>query len=136
MDFEELMWRVPHDTMTNVELKDCAFHFAQALLRKVQALGLQPAYTSDNGTFRLLKKFMVLCFLSAQHTYRAHCQETANISKYSCPGTVCGLFGQKIYLMCSEHPASWISIHTNDDLEGWHNSLKSRGSMQMPIYLI
>ncbi|KAK2152566.1 hypothetical protein LSH36_325g03049, partial [Paralvinella palmiformis] len=50
-----------------VDRKGCAFHLAQALFRKVQVFGLQPAYSSDNGTFKLLRKFMALCFLPVQH---------------------------------------------------------------------
>ena len=29
-----------------------------------------------------------------------------------------------------------MSIRTNNDIEGWHNRLKSRGSAHMPFYLM
>ncbi|KAK2166461.1 hypothetical protein LSH36_39g16043 [Paralvinella palmiformis] len=91
------------DAIPGVAHKDCAFHFAQALFRKVEALGLQPGYTSDIGSFELLKKFMALCFLPVQHI-----ELVFRRLQTDCIVTVCGLYGQNIYLMYSEHLASSI----------------------------
>ncbi|KAK2158833.1 hypothetical protein LSH36_163g04053 [Paralvinella palmiformis] len=49
MGFEDAMWRAACDIIPEVDCKGSTLHFVQTPFRKAQALGLQPAYTSDNG---------------------------------------------------------------------------------------
>ena len=81
---------------------------------------------------------MALCFLPAQHIDR-RLQTEANTAAL----TQFADYMDRTYISCVQSiwlPASWsvyrISIRTNNDLEGWHNRLKSRGSAQMPLYLM
>ena len=43
VDFERAIWRAFSKVMPNIEVKGCAFHWMQAVWRKVQGLGLQTA---------------------------------------------------------------------------------------------
>ncbi|KAK2147153.1 hypothetical protein LSH36_567g01052 [Paralvinella palmiformis] len=92
-------------------------NFGQALFRKVQALGLQPAYTSDNGTIQTAQDIRGIMFPTSSAP-RAHLQETANRSKYSCLGTVCGLHRQKIYHGTSTESASILTMTRRASITG------------------
>ncbi|XP_021363128.1 uncharacterized protein LOC110456619 [Mizuhopecten yessoensis] len=49
MDFESACWPVVMTVFTGAELKECSFHWAQAVLRKVGSLGLRPTYDQRQG---------------------------------------------------------------------------------------
>ena len=67
MDFEDAVWRAAEHVFPVLELKGCAFHFTRAIWRKIQEFGLHASYTSDDGSYKFLKKVMALCFLPASH---------------------------------------------------------------------
>ena len=68
IDFESAMWKAIHRVLPTVQIFGCFFHWAQAVWRKVQALGLQSAYTSDNATHKYIMKLMSLPYLPATPT--------------------------------------------------------------------
>lgn len=65
VDFEKAMQNCLHEVLPDVMVKGCVFHWTQALWRKIKELGLQPAYQSDDGTFKYLHKIIALPFLPA-----------------------------------------------------------------------
>ena len=67
IDFETAMWKAIHRVLPTVQIFGCFFHWAQAVWRKVQALGLQSTYTSNNATHKYIKKLMSLPYLPAAH---------------------------------------------------------------------
>ena len=84
---------------------------------------------------------MALCFLPAQHIepiFRRLQDEatTAPLIQFAD-------YVHRTWIACVQTiwtPDSWsvyrLSIRTNNDIEGWHNRLKSRGSAHMPFYLM
>ena len=63
IDFESAIWGALRQVLPSVVIMGCVFHWTQALWCKIQALGLQAGYTSDNGTFKFLRRVMALPFL-------------------------------------------------------------------------
>lgn len=63
LDFEQALWTVFRELLPNVSLQGCLFHWTQALWRKVQELGLEPAYRADSRTYKYIRKLMALPFL-------------------------------------------------------------------------
>ena len=58
IDFESAIWGALRQVLLSVVIIGCVFHWTQALWHKIQALGLQAAYTSENSTFKFLRRVM------------------------------------------------------------------------------
>ena len=50
-----------------IVVRGCSFHWAQCIWRKIQAIGLVPAYKSDSATHKLCRKFLALPYLPKEH---------------------------------------------------------------------
>ena len=139
LDFEEAMWRAAAVVLPGVELKGCAFHFTQALWRHIQENGLQRAYTTDDGTYKFLRRVMALSYLPAQNipgVFRRLERECTNAAITLFLGYVRRTWINS-YVWS---PATWsvykLSIRTNNDLEGWHNRLNRLGRPNMNFYML
>ena len=55
-----------------VSVKGCAFHWAQAVWRKVQDVGLRAAYHEDSAVYKLIRRVLSLPFLPAEHIQVAY----------------------------------------------------------------
>jgi hypothetical protein len=51
----------------NVRIMGCSFHWTQCLWRKIQEIWLSPAYKHDDRTHKLLRQFLSLPYLPAEH---------------------------------------------------------------------
>ncbi|KAH3792693.1 hypothetical protein DPMN_146192 [Dreissena polymorpha] len=54
-----------------MDMKGCAFHWAQAVLRNVKEVGLQTTYERRESVHGLIRKLLALPFLPGPHIPRA-----------------------------------------------------------------
>ncbi|KAK3084405.1 hypothetical protein FSP39_013010 [Pinctada imbricata] len=67
MDFEAAMWAAARRVMPTCTLRGCAFHWAQAVWRKCQKLGLQVPYTKMDRIRKFIRLLMALPYLPKEH---------------------------------------------------------------------
>ena len=67
IDFERAMWTAIQRVFPEIIVRGCSFHWSQCIWRKIQNVGLTPAYNQDNGTHKLCWQFMALPHLPAEH---------------------------------------------------------------------
>lgn len=67
LDFESALWRSIPQVFPDVLIRGCSFHWAQCIWRKIQEIGLAPAYKNDNATHKLCRKFLTLPYLPKEH---------------------------------------------------------------------
>ncbi|VDH91609.1 Hypothetical predicted protein [Mytilus galloprovincialis] len=138
LDFEKGAWKAIRHIFPNASIKGCAFHFGQAIWRKVQDLGLKTTYSSRGVEYRYIRTLMALPFLPhsdirpAFNTLkeRANSQELKELVVYISSTWFEGRY------WC---PRTWSifqhSIRTNNDVEGWHTRINS-GKSNVSFYVL
>ena len=61
------VWKAAQELIPGVKMHGCAFHWSQAVIRRVQDLGLYKAFLSKGPVHGFLGKVLVLQFLPANH---------------------------------------------------------------------
>ena len=123
------------------DIKGCAFHFCQAVYRKVQELGLGMSYINDVGTRRFCQKLMGLVYLPAV-TINARFTALAQSAEEGSLIELCTYF-KATWIESSNWPIEEISqfgepIRTINDVECWHfrlNKLANRPKIQFYLLL-
>ncbi|CAH1239155.1 Hypp5730 [Branchiostoma lanceolatum] len=136
MDFEDGMWGGVRGAFPNCTRKGCAFHLTNAIYRKIQRLGLQPAYYKKACAYDFMRKLMVLHFLPTEHIFEELQAQTDN---------------PLLVELCNYMEAEWLSnsvwtidewsvyfqpIRTNNDSEGYHARLNRKAQNSLPFYLL
>ena len=67
INFEAAMWHALSSVLPHIRLLGCYFHWSQAVCSKVQELGLQVPYNTDNNTYKYIHKLLSLPCPPAQH---------------------------------------------------------------------
>jgi hypothetical protein len=67
IDFESALWRAIPQVFPDVSIHGCSFHWAQCIWRKIQNIGLAPAYKNDDAIHKLCRQFMALSYLPKEH---------------------------------------------------------------------
>lgn len=141
IDFEGSVWRAIPDILPHVTIRGCAFHWGQAVWRKVQELSLQSSYTNDVGTHKFLRQLLSLPYMPLEHI------EELFVRFYRKAGGSHQLISLLNYVKDTWinstiwPPHTWCvfgrSIRTNNDVEGWHNriNLKARKG-KLNFYLL
>ena len=65
------LWQALREVFPGTSLKGCVFHWAQAVQRKVQEVGLQTTYQQREGTHLIIRKLLALPFLPGRDIQRA-----------------------------------------------------------------
>ena len=140
LDFETAMWQAVAEMFPTVTRLGCFFHWSQAIWHKVQELGLQPAYTSDENTHTYIRKLLSLPYLPAEHI--APIFEKLQEKAVTQPLQELTNYIASTWLGNPLWPSlSWsvfgIVICTNNDVEGWHHHLNQKAKKgQLPFYLL
>jgi len=137
-DFELAVWTAVRHVLSGVVMRGCNFHFAQALWRNVQSLGLQSLYSSDDAVNRVCRKTMALSYLPSAAIPAAFEElERDNVR----PVVTAHLdYVRRNWVESAVWPpSSWSvfmqPIRTNNDVEGWHRRLNSKaGHGKLNLY--
>ena len=127
MDYELASWKAFWEALPGVHLQGCYFHWSQCIWRKMQEVGLQAPYLSDNDLARFVRRIFVLPFLPAtcipgafrRLRRRANSPKVRELMRY-----------QRDTWMRHRlwSPSNWSvfrrDVRTNNAVEGWHNRLK------------
>jgi len=140
-DFEAALWRSCRKILgESIVHKGCVFHWAQALWRQIQEVGLARAYRTDNAVHKYCRKLLALPFLPAEHILSVFEELEAEVN-VSAPEITRFVSYVRNTWICSTlwPPSSWTcfneSVRTNNDTEGWHGRLNRRaGNGNLGIY--
>ncbi|XP_078320426.1 uncharacterized protein LOC144621355 [Crassostrea virginica] len=129
VDFELGAWNAISLFFPTAHIKECAFHWSQAVWRKIKELGLVVTYLRREATHRYLKQIMALPFLPAQDIPAAFQQLRDRVITDSLQSLVVYLERQWIQHQMFR-PASWTvyrqTVRANNDVEGWHHRANAK----------
>ena len=146
VDFERAVWSALHKSLAAISVHGCWFHWAQAVYRKVEEVGLRSAYTHQLPVRAFLRELMALPNLPGNHIAPAFLELKAR-----CPTTPSAekiqellQYMEKTWVPSrptSRPPASWLTfkrpVQTNNDAEGWHNRFNRHAPHdRMNLYLL
>ncbi|XP_052802936.1 uncharacterized protein LOC128233092 [Mya arenaria] len=124
------------------QLKGCAFHWCQAVLRHVQHLGLKATYERREGAHQLIRKLLALPFLPGQHIERAFIKLKDRAEGSSNQMKELFTYVEDQWMESSlwsttEWSVYRQTIRTNNDTEGWHRRLNfSAGRSILQFYVL
>ena len=140
IDFERAMWTAIQRVFPEIIVRGYSFHWSQCIWRKIQNIGLAPAYNQDNGTHKLCRQFMALPYLPAEHIPAVfQCLETKATTPMLTQLVTYIRFNWIEGDLWS--PDKWSmfgqAVRTNNDVKGWHGMLNrhaKRGNLS--FYLL
>ncbi|XP_019637278.1 PREDICTED: uncharacterized protein LOC109479730 [Branchiostoma belcheri] len=141
LDFESALWQVLPQLFPHVRLRGCSFHWAQAVWRHAQQLGLQVPYKEDERVHRWLRRLLALPYLPVAAIPQALTELQSKVRESRVLTELAG-YVERTWLHSSAWPPRcWSvygrSIRTNNDVEGWHNRLNQKARKpSLPLYLL
>jgi hypothetical protein len=139
-DFELGSRNAIKEVYIGIKVRGCAFHFHQALWKKLQALGLVRAYKRNKAFRKTVKLLMGLCFLPPEYlleVYNIVKDERVGLRDYELPLYLRFLAYLKRYWL-SLVPAEELSTFkveskTNNALEAHHKQMKAKIKTHQPV---
>lgn len=141
VDFEAGLWKGIRSIFNDPMIKGCAYHFTQALWRKVQELGLQTLYCRRDNVYKIVKKVLALPFLPHEDIEEAFCELSGKVGVIGPVREFMDYVRETWLTHRIWKVENWSvfgrSIRTNNDVEGWHHKLnKSAKKGNLPFYLL
>lgn len=140
VDFEKWLWSALRTILLDVQIRGCLFHWTQALWRKVQELGLQVAYTEDQGTYGWVGKLLALTFLPYTKiiTQFERLRLGAEGPRKELAEYIASQWIYNAIFPVKDWSVFMQPLRTNNDIEGWHHALNRRasGRCSLPFYVL
>ena len=132
VDLESAMWRAIPQVFPDALVRGCSFHWSQCIWRKIQDIGLAPAYKHDNATHKLCRQFLALPYLPKEHI-------AAMFENLATKAATPLLTELVTYIRINWiegalwKPETWSvlgqAVQTNNDVEGWHGMLNRHAKL-------
>ena len=128
------------ESLSDVNLRGCYFHWTQCVWRRIQGVGLQAEYMQDAGIHTLCKQLLALPFIPADHVRPVFekLQERAVTPKLQELTDYMNITWLESSMW---PPQAWsvfgYSVRTNNDVEGWHHRLNAKAKKgNLPFYML
>lgn len=138
-DFESSFWKAVRSVFPDIAIKGCSFHWRQAVWRKVDSLGLRVPYLTSGAIHSYIKEVLALSYIPAEHIKPTF--ENLALRAQLADPKIQELIAyvKKTWIESSLwSPDTWsvfnMSVRTNNDVEGWHRRLNSRGQAGVHLY--
>jgi hypothetical protein len=153
-DFERAIWRGVKETLPEVNIIGCGFHWCQAVFRNLKKIGLVGLYRSNANVHKYLERFLSLHLIPMEKIPRMfEYLERKIISLWETDEelkkkkTQLALVKKFVSYMRANWivskvwpPAKWCvfnqPIRTNNDAEGWNNRINCHNKDKMNFYLL
>ena len=123
-----------------VAILGCYFHWAQAVWRKVQELGLTNAYRQDNKTHRYICKLLSLPYLPAEHiipVFTAHQHKAVTTQLQKLTDYIYNTWLQSPHWPVTSWSVFGCYTRTNNNVEDWHYRLNNKAKKgQLSFYVL
>ncbi|XP_062580148.1 uncharacterized protein LOC134242130 [Saccostrea cucullata] len=134
-DFEAALWQALKERFPRMPIQGSAFHWTQAVFRKVQEHGLQTAYNRKDKVFKFVHQLLALPFLPPEHIKDTFHRLDGRATEVLAPVM------DYVYRTWIRSPIYEIhhwsvfmtAIRTNNDVEGWHNRLNTNVATRGPV---
>jgi len=134
------LWKAAREVIVRATHRGCAFHWGQAVWRKIADVGLQSAYSSDEGAYRFCRQLLALPYLLAQciSSEFERIRRDATTTKLQ---QLTNYVDDNRVSSSMWPPAAWTvygqPIRTNNDVEGWHYRPNRKASQSgLNMYLL
>ncbi|XP_033759427.1 uncharacterized protein LOC117341641 [Pecten maximus] len=130
VDFEAGLWQAIRRRFHDVKIQGCAFHWTQAVYRKVQELGLKKAYEEHGKVYCFLSEVMALHFLPREHIFVAF--DSLREEASSGPLLDLMIFIERTWMM--NRLASGPTTTWKGGTIAWNSRVNTKGPV--PLYLL